>query len=57
MKKLTELAIIPKRGSEFAAGFDLSSAYDVIVPARGNVIISFRTSLYYFNIIERKGPC
>ena len=39
MKKLTELAIIPKRGSEFAAGFDLSSAYDVIVPARGNVII------------------
>jgi len=57
VKKLTELAIIPKRGSEFAAGFDLSSAYDVIVPARGNVIISFYYYLHYFNIIERKGPC
>jgi len=41
VKKLTDLAIIPKRGSEFAAGFDLSSAYDVIVPARGNVTIYF----------------
>lgn len=39
VKKLTELAIIPKRGSEFAAGFDLSSAYDVVVPARGKALV------------------
>eukprot|EP01031_Cornospumella_fuschlensis_P033825 gene33826-40926_t len=38
VKKLTDLAILPTRGSAFAAGFDLSSAYDVVVPRRGKAI-------------------
>jgi dUTP pyrophosphatase len=39
VKKLSEFAIIPTRGSEFAAGFDLSSAYDCSVPARGKALV------------------
>lgn len=39
VKKLSEFAIIPTRGSQFAAGFDLSSAYDVTVPARGKALV------------------
>lgn len=39
VKKLSENAIIPTRGSEFAAGFDLSSAVDTVVPARGKAIV------------------
>jgi deoxyuridine 5'-triphosphate nucleotidohydrolase len=39
VKKLTDLAIIPVRGSAFAAGFDLSSAYDLVVPKKGKSIV------------------
>lgn len=39
VKKLTEFATIPSRGSQYAAGFDLSSAYDVCVPAKGRAIV------------------
>ena len=39
VKKLTEFAILPTRGSAYAAGFDLSSAYDTIVPARGKALV------------------
>jgi deoxyuridine 5'-triphosphate nucleotidohydrolase len=39
VKKLTELAILPSRGSKYAAGFDLSSAYDIVVPSRGKAIV------------------
>lgn len=35
-KKLSENAHIPTYGSEWAAGADLYSAYDCIVPAKGN---------------------
>ena len=38
--KLTENAQTPTRGSSGAAGLDLYSAYDMIVPARDNVLIS-----------------
>ena len=38
--KLTENAQTPTRGSSGAAGLDLYSAYDMIVPARENVLIS-----------------
>ncbi|XP_064548591.1 uncharacterized protein dUTPase [Drosophila montana] len=37
--KLTEHALEPQRGSEKAAGLDLRSAYDQIVPARGKAIV------------------
>ena len=39
VKKLSEHAVLPVRGSEFAAGFDLASAYDIIVPARGKALV------------------
>ena len=39
VKRLTEFATIPTRGSLHAAGFDLSSAYDSVVPARGKTLV------------------
>ena len=37
--KLTEQAFEPVRGSVRAAGLDLRSAYDLIVPARGKALV------------------
>ncbi|XP_069686036.1 deoxyuridine 5'-triphosphate nucleotidohydrolase [Periplaneta americana] len=37
--KLTEKAFPPVKGSAKAAGFDLRSAYDAVVPARGKELI------------------
>ncbi|KRG00437.1 uncharacterized protein Dwil_GK27822, partial [Drosophila willistoni] len=37
--KLTEHALEPVRGSAKAAGADLRSAYDIVVPARGKAIV------------------
>ncbi|XP_005188706.2 deoxyuridine 5'-triphosphate nucleotidohydrolase [Musca domestica] len=37
--KLTENAFEPVRGSERAAGLDLRSAYDLVVPARGKALV------------------
>eukprot|EP01083_Nonionella_stella_P067808 179596_1 len=39
VKKLSDKAIIPSRGSSMAAGYDLSSACDVIVPAQGKALV------------------
>ena len=39
VKKLSELATIPLRGSPGAAGLDLSSAHDTVIPARGKGIV------------------
>jgi hypothetical protein len=36
--RLSQHAIIPTRGSAGAAGYDLSSAKDVLVPARGKAL-------------------
>lgn len=36
-KKLQEQAILPTRGSSYAAGLDLYASSDVIVPARGYI--------------------
>lgn len=38
-KKLSPHAIIPTRGSAAAAGYDLSAAKDVVVPARGKALV------------------
>ncbi|XP_052786049.1 deoxyuridine 5'-triphosphate nucleotidohydrolase-like [Mya arenaria] len=38
--KLTEKALIPTRGSKLAAGFDLYSAYDMIIPAKGKALVN-----------------
>lgn len=37
--KLTEQALEPVRGSAKAAGLDLRSAYDLVVPARGKALV------------------
>jgi dUTPase len=39
VKKLSKFAVIPQRGSEGAAGYDLSSAEDTIVPKRGKALV------------------
>ena len=33
VKKLSETAVLPKRGSELAAGWDLAASQSVVVPA------------------------
>lgn len=39
VKKLSKHAILPTRGSPFAAGYDLSSASDLVIPAHGKGIV------------------
>ncbi|EPS71214.1 hypothetical protein M569_03547, partial [Genlisea aurea] len=39
VKKLSDKAILPSRGSQLSAGYDLSSATDMTVPARGKSLI------------------
>ncbi|AGE50224.1 dUTP pyrophosphatase [Acanthocystis turfacea Chlorella virus Canal-1] len=39
VKKLDESAIVPTRGSELAAGYDLSSIADITVPSLGRVAV------------------
>eukprot|EP00667_Euglena_gracilis_P006633 EG_transcript_6684 len=39
VQKLSEFATLPTCGSAYAACYDLSSAHDVIVPARGKAIV------------------
>ncbi|CAI5717333.1 unnamed protein product [Peronospora destructor] len=39
IKKMTPRAILPTRGSELAAGLDLSAAYDAVIPANGKGLI------------------
>ncbi|XP_064103050.1 deoxyuridine 5'-triphosphate nucleotidohydrolase-like [Macrobrachium nipponense] len=38
-KKLTEHAFAPSKGSNWAAGYDLCSAYDETIPAQGKALI------------------
>jgi len=39
VKKLSDNAVIPTRGSSQAAGYDLSSAVECVVPARGKALV------------------
>ena len=39
VKRISETAKLPVRGSRLAAGYDLSSAYDLVVPARGKALV------------------
>eukprot|EP01006_Ploeotia_vitrea_P057847 TRINITY_DN68364_c0_g1_i1.p1 TRINITY_DN68364_c0_g1~~TRINITY_DN68364_c0_g1_i1.p1 ORF type:complete len:163 (+),score=21.34 TRINITY_DN68364_c0_g1_i1:25-513(+) len=39
VQKITPNATLPVRGSQLAAGYDLTSAYDGVVPARGKALI------------------
>ena len=39
VKRLTENAILPVRGSKLAAGYDLSAAEAKVVPAHGKALV------------------
>lgn len=39
VKKLTEFATVPSRGSKLAAGYDLYSAYDYVLKAKGKEMV------------------
>lgn len=39
VKKITEFATVPTRGSKFAAGYDLYAAYDYVIKARGKEMV------------------
>ena len=39
IKRMSENAFIPKRGSPLSAGYDLCSAYEVVIPARGKGLV------------------
>ncbi|KAM0852381.1 hypothetical protein ACQ4PT_051800 [Festuca glaucescens] len=45
VKKLSENAILPRRGSALAAGYDLSSAVEMTVPARGKALVATDLSI------------
>ena len=58
--RLTENAIIPTRSSTWAAGLDLYSAYDITIPARGQVSVVTDLQIrvhecYYGRIAPRSG--
>ncbi|KAL4566355.1 hypothetical protein LXL04_030469 [Taraxacum kok-saghyz] len=60
VKKLSEKAILPARGSSLAAGYDLSSATDTKVPARGKALVPTDLSIAvpegtYARIAPRSG--
>ncbi|XP_010515014.1 PREDICTED: deoxyuridine 5'-triphosphate nucleotidohydrolase [Camelina sativa] len=60
VKKLSEKAVLPTRGSSLSAGYDLSSAADSKVPARGKALIPTDLSIAvpegtYARIAPRSG--
>ncbi|KAL5708946.1 dUTP diphosphatase [Ranunculus cassubicifolius] len=60
VKKLSEKAILPTRGSLYSAGYDLSSASEAKVPARGKALIPTDLSIAipegtYARIAPRSG--
>lgn len=48
VKRLSENAFLPTRGSKQAAGYDLYSACDCAVPARGKNMVCLFVDLIYF---------
>jgi dUTP pyrophosphatase len=60
VKKLSEFASIPVRGSEFAAGYDLCAATDASVPSKGKALVMTDLSIEippntYARIAPRSG--
>ncbi|XP_076893294.1 deoxyuridine 5'-triphosphate nucleotidohydrolase-like [Bidens hawaiensis] len=60
VKKLSDKAVLPSRGSSLAAGYDLSSAIDTKVPARGKALVATDLSIAvpqdtYARIAPRSG--
>ncbi|KAG2546947.1 deoxyuridine 5'-triphosphate nucleotidohydrolase-like [Panicum virgatum] len=60
VKKLSDKAVLPSRGSALAAGYDLSSAAEMVVPARGKALVPTDLSIAipegtYARIAPRSG--
>jgi dUTP pyrophosphatase len=60
IKKLSDKATIPTPGSEFAAGLDLSSAVDLVIPVGGRALVKTDLSIAcpagtYARIAPRSG--
>merc|ERR1719233_1152390 len=60
VKRLSEQATLPKRGSKHAAGYDLASAQKVTVPAQGKALVKTDIALIipngcYGRIAPRSG--
>ena len=60
VKRLTETAILPKRGSAKAAGYDIAASEDTIIPAKGKGIVKTGLSIAippqtYARIAPRSG--
>jgi dUTP pyrophosphatase len=61
IKKLSDNATMPTRGSQFAAGHDLHSAVNAVVPAGGKLLVPTDLSFaimnrnYYARIAPRSG--
>lgn len=60
VKKLSDTATIPTRGSEVAAGWDLYASQELVVPARGKAIITTDIAIavpvgFYGRVAPRSG--
>ncbi|KAL6504407.1 hypothetical protein OROGR_026330 [Orobanche gracilis] len=60
VKKLSERAVLPSRGSRLSAGYDLSSATETMIPARGKALVQTDLSIAvpegtYARIAPRSG--
>lgn len=59
--KLNNKATLPKYGSEFAAGLDITSTSDIIVPPKSRILVPTGISLswddpnYYLRVAPRSG--
>jgi dUTP pyrophosphatase len=45
IKKLSDKAVVPTRGSAFAAGYDLYAAKETVIPARGKGLVDTDISM------------
>lgn len=45
IKKLSEFATVPSKGSKLAAGFDLHAAYDYVIKAKGREMVKTDLSI------------
>ena len=60
VKRLSINAVLPVRGSDLAAGYDLASAEDIVIPARGKAIAKTDLAMaiplgHYGRIAPRSG--
>ena len=45
VRRLSECATLPKRGSALAAGYDLAASHDCTIPARGRNLVKTDLSM------------